>query len=192
VNTLAYDDSDVKIFGSGKATSDTGDLVELASLLDRHRRNGNIAKAKQLGNRLATLAPEHASGIDLSVLTGNVQVIPSVLYQIRVLLVFAAQTTVHKKLPLAILSSSAVNAMYDSLIENAQGFYDNISDGAAFTFYYLSLRKGNNVALEIGERFAMLCGMEGNETYAQMGARIYTLAVGLIEEIIDEFEFADV
>lgn len=187
-----FDDSDVKIFNSTLETKDAGDLVELASLLNQQRNNGNIFKAKSLGERLAALSPDCNSGIDLSNLIGDTFISSSAMYQIRVLLVFTAQTTLHRKLVLPLLSSSAVNAMYDKLIETSPDFYENISDGAAFTFYYLSIRRGKNIVSDIGEHFAMLCGKEGNAEFQELGAHIYTFAIQYIENIIDEYQFEEI
>jgi hypothetical protein len=81
--------------------------------------------------------------------------------------------------------------MYDRLINDCPGFYDNISDGAAFTFYYLALRKDNNVEKNIGDRFAMLCSKEGNEKMAELGALIFTRISEKVVEKTAELEFAD-
>jgi len=183
------DDSDVKIFGKPAEMADAGDLVELSSQLDRQRSNGNIAKARALGKQLAILEQESSSGIDLYDLLGDTDFPSATVHQVRILLVFIAQTTLHKKLATQLLSSCAVNAMYDKLIENAASFYDDISDGAAFTFYYLSLRRDKDVAGSIGENFAMLCGKDGDEEYKKLGTKIFTNATGLIEGIINEFNF---
>ncbi|MEI6579525.1 MAG: hypothetical protein WCN92_08710 [Eubacteriales bacterium] len=188
---VLQDDSDVKIFGNKAGTTDAGDLAEVSSQLDRHRSNGNIAKAKALGERLAVLEPESSSGIDLYDLFGEADVPPAEVYQIRVLLVFVAQTTISKRLVTPLLSSCAVNAMYNKLMETSTDFYTDISDGAAFTFYSLSLRRDKDIPKSIGEYFAMLCGRENNKVYEDMGADVYTHAVELIEGIIGEYCFEE-
>ena len=64
-----FDDSDMKIFGV-KESSDVSDGAEVQALaqeMKRQRLNGNSARAKQLGIRLAALAPDSADE-DLSLI----------------------------------------------------------------------------------------------------------------------------
>ena len=185
------DDSDVKIFGNKAETTDAGDLAEVSIELERHRGNGNIAKANALGERLAVMEPESSSGIDLYDLLGETSIPPAEVYQIRILLVFLAQTTTSNSLSTQLLSSCAVNAMHEKLVETSPAFYEDISDGAAFTFYALALRRDKDVPESVGEYFAMLCGKENDQSYENMGARVYTRAIKLIEGIIGEYCFEE-
>ena len=188
----ARDDRDVKIYN--KPGDDTGatDLLEVAEYLNRQRRNGNIAKAKALGEALAALDPENNKGITLGDLTAHEPVFnPVTLTQIRALLVFLAQTALHNRLGIQLLSSCAVNAMYDKLIEIAPDFYESICDGAAFTFYSLSLKE-EDTRVDIGAHFAMLCGMEGkeeHEEYVAIGLNVYENASRIINDMIDAYKF---
>lgn len=182
-------DSDVKIYGDSGEDTGASDLLEAAQHLNRQRRNGNIAKAKALGETLAALDPEKGKGITLADLADHhPTVTPALLMQIRALLVFIAQTELHRRLGTQLLSSCAVNAMYDSLIEIAADFYDSICDGAAFTFYTLSLKEEDTCA-DIGVHFAMLCGMEGDEEYTAFACDVYKNAGKLINDIIDTYKF---
>lgn len=182
-------DSDIKIYGKAGNENGSSDLLEAAEYLNRQRRFGNIAKAKTLGETLAALDPEKGKGVTLSDLaTKPPELTPTVLHQIRALLVFLAQTALHQKFGAQPLSSCAVNAMYDKLIEIAPDFYDSICDGAAFTFYSLSLKEEDTCA-DIGVHFAMLCGMEGSEEYISLGCNVYRNASKIIADIIDTYNF---
>jgi len=185
------DDSDIKIFGNSSEPPDENDLLETAAFLNRQRVNGNIAKAKALGEELAMLDPEKGSGIDLTALAGNVALNPVVINQIRALVVFIAQTALHKRLKVQLLSSCAVNAMYDKIIEIAPGFYNGICDGAAFTFYSLSL-KDTDVVSSIGEQFAMLSGMDDESTCIAFGSRVYETASDVIHRTISKYQFVGI
>jgi hypothetical protein len=184
------DDSDVKIFTSSAAGEDkeAEDFILIAEQLDAQRANGNIAKAKALGEKLAHLTPENEP---IKSIIGDRILAPNILYQIRVLMVFAMHTTIHSSLHLPMLYSTAVNSMYDRLIKDSQGFYDNISDGAAFTFYYLALRKGADTQRNIGEMFAMLCSKEGSEKVVELGAVIYKIITEKVDEEISGLNFAE-
>ena len=186
------DDSDIKIFGQSTEPPDENDLLETAAFLNRQRANGNITKAKTLGEELAMFNPDKDSNIALTAPAGNdAPLNPVVLNQVRALVVFIAQTALHKRLNLQLLSSCAVNAMYDKIIETAPDFYTGISDGAAFTFYSLAL-KDSNEAVGIGERFAMLAGMEGNAACIAFGSRVYEETSKTIDQIINKYQFAGI
>lgn len=191
-----YDDSDMKIFG-GQAESDAAGAAEvqqLAQEMKRQRLNGNSARAKRVGARLAAIAPggENEDSRDLSDVLGETLPAPYVMYQIRVLLIFTAESYIHRLLPTSFLATTAINALYDTLIENEPRFYDNISDGAAFTFYYLRLRSGGNIDRGIGESFAMLCDREDDEEFIDLGSNVYRYIRRKMEEFIAEEEFAEV
>jgi|LSQX01.1.fsa_nt_gb hypothetical protein len=184
-----HDDSDVKIFtSSASVDNEADDFILIAEQLEAQRANGNIDKAKLLGEKLALLTPENEP---VKSLIGKTDIAPNILYQIRVLMVFAMHTTIHNSLHLPMLYSTAVNSMYDKLIKNSPGFYDNISDGVAFTFYSLALRKGFDTQQHIGERFAMLCSKEGNQKVVELGASIYKLITEKVVEEISGLKFAE-
>lgn len=182
-------DSDIKIYGKSGDDTCSSDLLEAAEYLNRQRHFGNIAKAKTLGETLAALDPEKGKGIKLSDLaTRQPTVTPAVLHQVRALLVFLAQAALHQKFGAQPLSSCAVNAMYDKLIEISPDFYDSICDGAAFTFYSLSLKE-EDTCTAIGMHFAMLCGMEDSEEYVTFGCNVYKNINKIIADIIDAYKF---
>jgi len=186
------DDSDIKIFGADEDAADTAELLESAAFLDRQRENGNIERAKSLGESLAELKPNNTDSATIEHLIAVDETNPGVLErQVRALLVFLAQNTLSEKLITPLLSTCSVNAMYDKIIETSPEFYQSICDGAAATFYNLSLGRGNDVAESIGESFAMLCGMEGDEEYTALGAKLYRRATDTISSMIDECKFED-
>jgi glucose-6-phosphate 1-dehydrogenase len=186
------DDSDIKIFGATGDAADTVELLESAALLERQRNNGNIAKAKALGESLAELETDNTDKATIEHLIAVDEANPGVLErQVRALLVFLAQNTLSEKLITPLLSTCAVNAMYDKLIESSPEFYQSICDGVAATFYNLSLGRGDDVDTNIGESFAMLCGMEGDEVYTALGAKLYRRATDTIRNMIDECKFED-
>ena len=123
-----------------------------------------------------------ASGIYVDKLTSNV------LYQIRVLMTFAAQITLHSVLP-SVLSSEAVNIMYNKMRDRSEAFYDNLTDGTSFSFYYLAIRKGVNIEENIGKNFAMLCADEDDEELITLGKTVYTLTDKYIRELVESYNF---
>lgn len=62
-----FDDSDMKIFGVKEEpdSTDGAEVQALAEEMKRQRLNGNSERAKQLGIRMAALAPDSADADSL-------------------------------------------------------------------------------------------------------------------------------
>ncbi len=176
------EDRDIKIY-EGKGNSDLNDIQRISEDIDRNKRNGNIDKAKALGKRLAKIRPDCKKlGLDI----GNMPA--SELYCVRVLLTFTAEYAVQKYILSETLADAVSASMYDYLKAEESGYYDNISDGSAFTFYLLALKKSGDTAKNIGEQFAQRCGINSEE-YVAFGADIFNKSLELYSKIIDETEF---
>ena len=179
------DDSDIKIYVR-KGMSETNEFASLTDDILRHVSNGNRDKATQLGTKMAKIKAED-NITDL----GKYNLTASMLYQARVLMTFTAEYCVQKNISVSILSDAVSTAMYDYLKANEKGYYDNISDGGAFTFYLLALKKSGNTAQNIGEQFAMLCGINKTEI-VDLGKIIFTDAEKYFTEMIDNAGFIPV
>lgn len=186
-------ENDVKIYKS--KAEQIGANVNLSSDLNAinlHRSNGNLDKAKMLGKRLATITPSlDGDGI----IVNFKDVLPrkylsqDILYQIKVLLVFAAEAFLQLDVPVEILSTTAINALHDSLRKDSPGFHKNISDGTAFTFYYLAMKKGGDISENIGEAFAMLCNVKNKDGYIEAGKTVWNIADDVIKKEIESVNF---
>ena len=142
-------ENDVKIYNSKNDLDSSS--KEISRTLDEvmtHRLNGNIDKARKLGEILATITPKGDDGIivDLKDHLAPKYFASDILYQIKVLLVFACETVLQFEIPVSIITTTAIATMYDSIEKKSPGFYDNIKNGAAFTFYYLAVQKGGNLS----------------------------------------------
>lgn len=166
---MRFDDSDIKIFAGKAKEDDNSEIFRLAEETKRHRDNGNSEKARRIGVLLAEKETAALSDPSLKKFTGD----PEILYEIKVLSVFTAESSAHIYMPNAILATTAVNGIYDSLQAQFPGFYKNITCGTEFSFYYLNLRRGVEVEENIGKTFAMLCEDENNGELASLGAAIY-------------------
>lgn len=176
------EDRDIKIYVS-KKKSEQNDFQQISDGINFNTRNGNIEKAKQLGIRLAKIKPESKElGLSCE------KAATSTLYCIRVLLTFTAEYTVQSIIDSEIISDAISSSMYNYLKSEEPGYYDNISDGSAFTFYLLALKKGGNVEKNIGEQFAQRCGTS-REEFSEMGANVFRLALNLFTKIISETDF---
>lgn len=176
------DDRDIKIYVK-KGISETGEFETISDDILRHVSNGNKEKASELGRKMAKIKAEDGvadlSGYNLSA---------AQLYQVRVLLTFVAEYSVQKNISVEFLSDTVSTAMYDYLKANERGYYDNISDGGAFTFYLLALKKSGDTAQNIGEQFAMLCRINKPE-FIKLGAEIFTTGEKYFAELINNAGF---
>lgn len=187
-------ENDVKIYISKKELNKNCEIVAAVNDVRLHRANGNIEKAKRLGEALATITPTGEGDINVNL---REHLSPKfftqdILYQIKVLLVFASETLIQLEIPISLLSTAAVAAMYEKLERMSPGFYKNISNGAAYSFYYLALQKGGDLAKNIGEAFAMLCNVKNKDSFVAAGETIWNIAVDLIDKEIDKVTFENV
>lgn len=185
-------ENDVRIYVSKKDMNKSA--AEFAGNFDavmRQRANGNIDKARRLGEVLATVAPtDDGDGIFVN-LRDHLSpkfFVQDILYQIRVLLVFACETLLQMELPTELLSTTAIASMYNAMEKHMPGFYSNIANGAAFTFYYLALQKGGDISENMGEAFAMLCSVKNKDSYVLAGKTVWNIAVDIIGKEIDKAE----
>lgn len=188
-------ENDVKIYVSKKELNKSCEIAAAVNDVRLHRANGNIEKARRLGEALATITPT-ADGDNISVNLRE-HLAPKffaqdILYQIKVLLVFACETLIQLEVPCSILSTAAVAAMYEKMERLSPGFYKNISSGTAFSFYYLALQKGGDLAKNIGEAFAMLCSVKNKDSFVMAGETVWNIAVDLISKEIEKVEFEKV
>ena len=186
-------ENDVKIYHSKSELNRNGnDLAVAFNAVIAQRTNGNIDKARKLGETLATITPTGSGDgiiVDLKDHLAPRYFAPDILYQIKVLLVFACETLLQIEIPVSVVSTTAISSMYENIKLNSQGFYDNISNGAAFTFYYLAIQKDGELSDNIGEAFAMLCSVKNKEGFVKAGKTVWNLAVDIIEKEIEKTNF---
>ncbi len=186
------EDNDVKIFTGGSKASDRDstdlDIRVLAEELKRNMVNGNAAKAKELGKTLAGLTPD-SDGLsdELKAILSDRAVTNDLKLQLRILMVFAAENTLFRLLP-PLVAATASDALYDKLRRHEYDFYENVSGGTSFTFYYLAVKKDDpNKA--IGESFAMLCNADNNAVIRYLGQQTFALMCAQIEGMIADYAF---
>ena len=183
-------ENDVRIYVSKKEMNKNA--AEFAGNFDavmRQKANGNIDKARRLGEVLATIAPTDDGGgifVNLRDHLSPKFFVQDILYQIRVLLVFACETLLQMELPTELLSTTAITSMYNAMEKDMPGFYSNIANGAAFTFYYLALQKGGDISENMGDAFAMLCSVKNKDSYVLAGKTVWNIAVDIIEKEIEK------
>lgn len=182
------EDNDIKIFVA-KSKKDSDDSVALIEEMNAQRANGNIQKAKELGNYLAERflnTDELKSALEGAV--GSLDYPEKIIHQIKILIFFTAELCIDRLLPNTLLMSTATNTIYDIIVDRAGDFYTTFSDGVEYGFYYLAIKQENYIN-EMGKAFAMLCGKKGNETLEQLGRDIFVLVAHEIDATIRQYEF---
>lgn len=177
------EDGDIKIY-VGRRENENDEFETLSDNIKRNAQNGNSEKAKKLGELMAQVKPTEelteSSGLDLTA---------SVLYQTRVLLTFVAEYVVQKNIGDKFLSDAVSSAMYDYLKANERGYYDNISDGSAFTFYLLALNKDGNLSDNVGKEFAMRCSIKSAEIES-FGSKVFEYGIAKFTKLIEQAQFS--
>lgn len=186
------EDSDIKIFGQKQAQS-CDDELRLIALMEEQRANGNTEKAAKLGDYLSDIfLHEKELFARLKPVVGELDYPQNIVFQIKILMFFAAEYTINRILPNTVLKSTAINALYSNIKSGDRAFYDEFSDGAEYSFYYLAVRKeSNSVIAQIAKAFSMLCGKENDEAFFALGKRVFNLVCEEVESIIEIFDFVN-
>lgn len=185
-----FDDNDMKIFGSPKIENEADVLIRIVEIMKKQRANGNVERAKALGIKIARqiYSPENINS-SVAKTIGEYKDNEEIYEQIKMLVTFAAEAEIHVLLEKYSVSTMAVNSLYDELIKLDDDLYDNITN--AFTFYYLVLRKGGDIATFMGKQFAKLCGEEKNESLSKLGTEIFIAIREMLKEEIEASEFVN-
>jgi len=182
------EDSDIKIFDPGQKGSGDSDVLNMVELIDHHRRNGNVGRARKLGVTLAKVAMHVQPSEELD----DAFLGPDVYPEVGVLVLFCAESALNYFLPATQLSAIAISSLHETLGDTHSELYKNIVESPAYSFYYLSVRKGGeNVSQSIGETFAMLCRREGDPEFIACGKRVYETVLKEVEKKTKEAGFED-
>lgn len=185
-------DADMKIFGQENAVSENekadSDMLRQLEALDHHRQNGNVQKARNLGRRLAEIVLDEETKAEI----GDTDFAEGkLLVKTGVLALFSTEAALNFYLPSAQLSTIAITEMHRLLAKTGSPLYEKIMESPAYSFYYLSIRKGgDDVSTEIGKAFAMNCRHEDEEKYIAEGKYIYERVQKEVLHQIDKFEFS--
>ena len=190
MNRFQNDDSDMKIVDVSGNVKEAFDTLEFLEQSRTHRFNGNMSRARNLGSNIVSAfsykaAPEeqelYAQQLGITLDSDSV-------LQIKLLSVFTAEYCLETYLP-AALSATAITAMYDVLEDVSPDLYKAISASLAFSYYYLCVRAGGDIAGKIGNRFATLCGHSGEDAFVKLGSGLFEINTGVYRKAIDGYAF---
>ncbi len=182
------EDSDVKIFRPSNNSANDCDILSSVEGMNYHRQNGNVEHAKELGTRLANISFEENlhKNLDNSLLSDEF------FHQVYTLVLFSTEAALNYYLPSQQLSTIAINSLHEALSTKNLEFYDSVVNSPAFSFYYLSVRKGGtDIPKDIGEAFAMLCRKESDPFFIEEGSKIYSMVLDFVEAEISDAHFVN-
>lgn len=182
------EDNDIKIFGK-KPDESSVDEFALITEMNIQRSNGNTDKARQLSHRLSTLFVDEDGLLKmLEPVLGKIDYPKPIIYQMKILMFFTAEYCFNFELPNTLVKSTAINVLYDSIRDDASEFYQEFSDCAEYSFYYLAVKKPD-VPKAIGKTFAMVCQKENDIEMQTYGERLFSVVLEEIKNIIDSYHF---
>jgi hypothetical protein len=182
------DDSDMKIADTAEKTeqSQTNDIILEVSEMQKQKENGNLEKAKVLGDLLykqvANAYGEATFGLDTNE-DSDTQM------QRRVLLAFTVIYGIEANIKNEILNKAVENSFYNILRDKNFDLYNNLVELGAFSFYYLCVRRNENLEKEIGHTFAMLADNEDDKLTQELGTALFVHYSDVIKKSIDSIDF---
>lgn len=183
-----HDDNDMKIFGSNQPQNlgSNNELYGDDADYKKQKENGNIGKAKELGKILAN---EFVSVCRKDELTLSQNDSESLMTQKILLLSFTVMAGLEEFCDNIAIANTARTSFFDKLYELDKDLFVRSSDTGAFSFYYLSFRRGTEVDRRVGQTFAMLCSHDGDPIYQELGEALYCWFSSIIQKKVEKADF---
>ena len=161
-----------KIDGETAASNGAGvDQSELsAEIYLMHKENGNVQKARLLGEKLAEMVVQ-----DLPKIEDNSE--DWVLIDhLKLLYIFVAEQIIREN-PEAILAQISLSAFREAIEKAVPGAYSAISGCSADTFYKLAYYQNepDEVARNMGSTMAQLCGKANDWKVITIAEHLFTV-----------------
>ena len=172
---------------SDDAIDGPGFLLETA----QQHFNGNIPKAKLLGSNIVSAFSYRAAPDELTELIGQYRLEPTdaLILQLKILSVFSAEYCLKRYLPSQLLSAVALGEMYETLMRLSPDFYQELSQTAAFSFYYLAVGSDENNYTAIGRQLAEMMDDPENGDLIALGAALHAHNLQVYKKAINGFAF---
>jgi len=188
---IMSNDFDMKIVGDvsfsslGKEQNAQNDSNEY----EKQKKSGNLIRAKTLGKKLAEdfIANCHSEELVVSEEESEQLNLQKIL-----LLSFTVMAGLEQFCPNLTIANTARSVFFEELSRLDKVLFDKSSDTGAFSFYYLSFRRGNDIERRIGQTFAMLCLHDGDPIYQELGEAIYCWFFSNVEKQVKNAEFVEV
>lgn len=180
----------MKIAGDrpSETVSSQSSLFNDSNEYEKEKKNGNINRAKSLGEKIAEDFVRNCRKENFSV---SEEEGPLLIQQRILLLSFTVMAGLEQFCPNMTLANTARSAFFDTLSTLDTELFDKSSDTGAFSFYYLSFRRGNEIERRVGQTFAMLCLHDGDPIYQELGEALYCWFFSNVENQVKNAGFVE-
>ena len=166
---MQNDDSDMKI--APDRPSELFDLSEgAASAFVREKSNGNMEKARLLGQSLAAELGREPGGLPYFGVGAFDD--GKSLDQRRLLYAYVVSRVIEDTAPNSIVAQSALSAFYSQVQRETPEYYPAVTDSAALSLYILAGRSEPDDYNALGRTFARLCGREEDPVFCRYGREL--------------------
>lgn len=184
------DDSDIRIAGQEPRRPEDDPMTDVRELT-HHKNNGNVEKARALGEELARRIlnedGDPSFGRDPSESD-------ELRRQRRMLLAFVVDAAVREDIPGQVLGQVVLREFTERVKNSLPAFYEDISSSGSFSFYYVCLRRDSEDApaaqTAVGQTFAMLAGKEHNPVFEELGTALYLHFHDIVDKCVRSCRFA--
>lgn len=177
------EDHDMKIVGETISFSKEGEVKDMKNELDFQRVNGNLLKARELGQRFAF------DVCNFDKYEGETD--PVICDQLRMLFAFTVDYALNSCIQSEVVASASSVAYLTTLKDIDEWFYDHLQISGSFSLYLLQVRRGQgNISLEIGEAFAELCLRDNDPNFVKLGGEKFDQWFRLCQEKIEKYDFS--
>jgi len=171
---------EIKIYsGSEKTAAGPSEGEKSAKQFIANRDNGNFDKARQLGELLARTMMGDFDRLENQ----------DFCREKLVLLSYIAVSELRKRIPVVMLQKSAEGAFNNTIETLNPEVFSEITDSAAFSFYFLNERQG--MERSDGAVFAQLCSRQDDEALCEQGDSLAEEYRALFARIIGSYRFKE-
>lgn len=157
---------------------------ESAEAYLRHKENGNVEKARHLGQRLAEMVVEDLPHIEDN---GEDWLL---IDHLKMLYIFVAEQCI-RECPDAILFQVSLSAFRQAIEKGVPGAYDAMSGCSADTFYQLAYyrKQQDQIARNMGQTMAQLYGKADDWKIITIGEHLFSVFQQKCREECDKTQY---
>lgn len=175
------DDRDMKIMPD--KPSKVFDLSEgAANAFAREKANGNMSKAREIGQQFADELAAGAKGVAMFAV--GAYDTEDTLRHRQVLYSFIVSHVIEDMCPNSIVAQSALSAFNETVQEKLPQEAERISDTGVLSLYILAARMAPDDYYELGRVFAECCGHKDDEIYIGYGSELAAYYANYCTQVI--------
>ena len=152
----------------------------------RQKENGNLEKARLLGEQIAEFVTKEE---DFYGLSGMNELFVQEELQVRQLLCYAMIASLPGAIHIPLVADAVESDFLQALKRHSPELYRQFAEGSSYTMYLLSKHRGREPELEAGKTFAVLCGLDSDAVTVEYGETLYSLTAFALSEMVKQTGF---